>query len=225
MTTIIAMATCGNFTNMGVSSMPFIMDVLFKPFGGKTTAGRSCVPVVFTYLLNLLRNTTDGEVVGKRTGDYRHNPARYDDIAHKHRRSQHYLLAILNSNMQKVDETLHKWCLNTLFSFMQFYARFVTASAESSGTNGVPDVHMKGVPRVLKKKVLFTDKNVIFLTNTMFDYLFKNFIRAETYHRHHDFALKIRCHEKNNEKRNPKRIHVLENEIKSYYEDRRRGMC
>ena len=118
MTTIIAMATCGNFTNMGVSSMPFIMDVLFKPFGGKTTAGRSCVPVVFEYLLNLLRNTTDGEVVGKRTGDYNRNPARCDDIAHKHRRSQHYLLAILNSNMQKVDETLHKWCLDTLFSFM-----------------------------------------------------------------------------------------------------------
>ena len=159
---VIAMAMCGNFTNMGVSSMPFIMDVLFKPFGGKTTSAtaRTFVPVVFTYLLKLLQNTTNGVVVGKRTGDS--NRARCLDIAHKHKRSQQYLLNILNSNMQEVDETLYKWCLDTLISFMKFHAGFVIESVESSETKD-GDTCMARVPLVPDK--------TIYLAETMFDYL------------------------------------------------------
>lgn len=159
---VIAMAMCGNFTNMGVSSMPFIMDVLFKPFGGKTTSAtaRTFVPVVFTYLLKLLQNTTDGVVVGKRTGDS--NRARCLDIAHKHKRSQQYLLNILKSNMREVDETLYKWCLDTLFSFMKFHAGFVVESVESSETKD-GDTCMARVPLVPDK--------TIYLAETMFDYL------------------------------------------------------
>jgi hypothetical protein len=161
-TAIIAMATCGDSINMGVSSMPFIMDVLFKPFGGKTTDGRSCVPVVFTYLLQLLQNTTDGVVVGTRTGDYRSNRARCIDIAHKHKRSQQYLLDILNSDMQKVDVALYEWCFNTLFSFMNYHAGFVIEPVESSETKD-GDTCMVGVPLVPDK--------TIYLAETMFDYL------------------------------------------------------
>ena len=207
---IIAMATCDDDSiNMGVSSMPFIMDVLIKPFGAATISrgiGRIFVPVIVTYLLNLVLNTTDEVAVGERTGDNDdHNRVRRQDIAHKHRLAQKYLVDIMNSNIQKVDKTLFKWCIDTLYNFMTWHARFVTGEKDD-------DAIMGGVPQEPDKNVVYTDKNVIYLSDPMFKYLFDNFDHPDQTHGY-ELAHIIWYHEKNNKQRDDERIIFLNKKV------------